>query len=78
MTIPIERYYSIANAQDFKLDLMDPKKTPRISKAIRNRAAFCLRHYPSDYYLYEMAKQCPDLIQHPEIESAERTGEKQC
>lgn len=74
MTIPIERYYSIANAQDFMLDLMDPKKTPGIPKAIRRRAASCLRHYPSDCYLYEMAKHCPDLIQHPEIESNERTN----
>lgn len=68
MTIPIERYYSIVNTQEFMRDLMDPSKTPRIPKAIRRRAASCLRHYPGDYYLYEMAKQCPNVIQHPEIE----------
>ena len=69
MTIPIERYYSIVNAEEFMRDLMDPKKTRRIPKAIRRRAASCLRHYPSDYYLHEIAKQCPNLIEHPEIES---------
>jgi hypothetical protein len=68
MTIPIERYYSLANTQDFMLDLMDPKKTPGIPRAIRRRAASCLRHYPSDYYLQEMAKQYPNLIQYPEFE----------
>jgi hypothetical protein len=31
------------------MDLLDPKKTPRVPKEIRRRASALLRHYPSDY-----------------------------
>jgi hypothetical protein len=32
---------------NFLQDLCDPKKTPRVPKAIRGRAYSLLRHYPS-------------------------------
>lgn len=31
------------------MDLLDPKKTPRVPKDIRRRASSLLRHYPSQY-----------------------------
>lgn len=47
MTVPIERTSAVKNAEQFLYDLLDPKKTPRVPKAIRERAHRILRHYPS-------------------------------
>jgi len=49
MTLPIERTNAVLNTEKFLCDLLDPKKTPRVPKEIRKRAARCLRHYPSRY-----------------------------
>jgi hypothetical protein len=49
MTLPIERTNAVLNTETFLIDLLDPKKTPRVPKEIRKRAASCLRHYPSRY-----------------------------
>jgi hypothetical protein len=49
MTIPSERTRAVLYTQDFLIDLLDPKKTPRVPKEIRRRASALLRHYPSDY-----------------------------
>jgi hypothetical protein len=42
---------------------MDPKKTPRVPKEIRQQAYYCLRHYPGEYYLDVMATKCPEVIE---------------
>jgi hypothetical protein len=47
MTLPSERTRAVQNTRDFLLDLLDPKKTPRIPREIRRRASALLRHYPS-------------------------------
>ena len=47
MTIPIERTYAVLNTRDFLRDLLDPKKTPKVPKDIRRKAARLLRHYPT-------------------------------
>ena len=49
MTIPSERTRAVLYTQDFLMDLLDPKKTPRVPKEIRRRASALLRHYPSDH-----------------------------
>ena len=46
MTLPHEKIWSIQRTRQFLRDLQDPKKTPRISSAIRKEAGSCLRHYP--------------------------------
>jgi hypothetical protein len=51
MTIPSERTRAVLNTEQFLVDLLDPKKTPRVPKDIRRRASSLLRHYPS---LYDM------------------------
>jgi hypothetical protein len=51
MTIPCERTIAIQITEQFLVDLLNPKVTPRIPKAIRRRAASCLRHYPSKYIM---------------------------
>jgi len=49
MTLPIERTNAVLNTETFLIELLDPKKTPRVPQEIRQRAASCLRHYPSRY-----------------------------
>ena len=65
MTLPYERYNAIKRTEEFLMDLMDPKKTPRVPKAIRRQAYYCLRHYPGGYNLDLLATKCPDIIQTP-------------
>jgi len=62
MTLPDERYRAIQRTRHFLMSLMDPKETPRISRAIRGQAYSLLRHYPSDYDLDRLAKKSPDVI----------------
>lgn len=62
MTLPDERYRALKWAEQFLQDLLDPSITPRIPKAIRQRARSVLKHYPGEYYLAEIARQCPDII----------------
>lgn len=47
MTLPDERFRAVIQTKNFLADLCNPKKTPRIPKAIRQQANWCLRHYPS-------------------------------
>jgi hypothetical protein len=63
MTLPDERYRAIMYAQSLCEDLLDPKKTPRVPKAIRKRALGVLRHFPEDYYLSMLAEARPDIIE---------------
>ena len=49
MTVPIERTNAVIHTERFLLDLINPKATPRIPKAIREQAGHLLRHYPSQY-----------------------------
>lgn len=65
MTLPCERYRAIKYTEQFLLDLMDPKKTPRIPKKVREQAYSCLRHYPGGYYLDLMATKCPEVLETP-------------
>ena len=47
MTIPAERTRAVLAARQFMYELLDPKCTPKVPKAIRARALRVLRHYPS-------------------------------
>jgi hypothetical protein len=49
MTVPIERTNAVNWARQFMYELIDPKKTPRVPKAVRQRALHLLRHYPSEF-----------------------------
>lgn len=66
MTIPSERYRAILNARDFLRALLDPKKTPRVPKAIRKEAYWCLRHFPWDHDIEKIAEKLPDLFENTE------------
>jgi hypothetical protein len=62
MTLPCERYNAIKRTEEFLTDLLDPKKTPRVPKEIRQQAYYCLRHYPGGYHLDYLATKCPDVL----------------
>lgn len=51
MTLPCERTAAVLRVERFLMDLRDPKKYPRISKAVRQEASRLLRHYPSQYHM---------------------------
>lgn len=60
--MPIERKYAIDNTRIFLYNLMDPKKTPRVPKAIRLEAYRCLKHYPGEYYMEEAQRLAPEVF----------------
>ena len=70
MTLPNERTRSIRNTRNFLRDLLDPKKTPKVPKAVRKEAYWCLRHFPSDFEMDYAADGAPNVFDH--IEKEER------
>lgn len=62
MTLPYERKSAVLRTEQFLKDLLDPKKTPRVPKAIREQAYRCLKHYPSVLYMDMAAEQAPDVF----------------
>jgi hypothetical protein len=46
--MPDERFRAVRYAREFLYDLLDPKKTPKVPKEIRQRALRVLRHYPME------------------------------
>ena len=62
MTLPIERKQAVLRTEQFLKDLMDPKKTPRVPKAIREQAYRCLKHYPHEYDMEMASEQAPAVF----------------
>lgn len=62
MTVPRERSQSLHNTREFLRRLLDPKKTPKVPKAIRREALWCLRHFPGDWEVDKAAKLAPDVF----------------
>jgi hypothetical protein len=54
MTLPNEWFISMRKNRQFLFDLLDPTKTPKISKEIRKRASECLKHFPMDHEIQEL------------------------
>lgn len=63
MTLPDERFRAVIQTKNFLGELLDPTKTPRIPKHIREQARWCLRHYPSFWDLKRASEQAPDVFQ---------------
>lgn len=57
MTVPVERTNAVIWTEQFLVDLMDPKVTPRVPKTIRDQARRLLRHYPSKYEMDVIANR---------------------
>ena len=48
MTLPDEAHRAVTQTRKFLVDLLDPKKTPRVPFAIRVQARRLVKHYPFD------------------------------
>ena len=62
MTLPNERRNSINRARDFLRDLLDPKKTPRVPRSIRQEARSVLKHFPGEYHMEKAKEIAPELF----------------
>ncbi len=60
MTLPDERYRAVIQTKNFLEELLT---TPRIPKAVKQSAKWCLRHYPNEWEMRLAAKDCPDVFQ---------------
>jgi len=54
MTLPIERKQAVLRTEQFLKDLLNPKMTPRVPRAVREQAYRCLRHYPTEFNLKDI------------------------
>ena len=52
--LPEEEYHSLKETYKFLCQLIDPRKTPRLPKEIRDRAKKCLKDYPTKRTLQEL------------------------
>jgi hypothetical protein len=68
MTIPTERTRSVLSAREFLYALIDPQKTPRVPRPIRQHALRVLRHYPFVTDLQTSARECPSVWGKPDTE----------
>ena len=59
MTLPDERYRSLVQTRKFLMELLSPHQTPKVPKAIRQRAHSLLRHWPDNYHLEMMTVDMP-------------------
>ena len=62
MTMPYERTNAVRKTADFLVLLCNPKETPGVPKAFRDRAFNLLRHFPTDYDLERAARKAPDVF----------------
>ena len=71
MTLPDERYRAIRLAESFLQDLCNCHQTPRVPRAVRERARSILRHYPTAWDLDRLAERSPGII-NPQMEPLTR------
>jgi len=57
MTTPFERKNAVMDTEKFLADLLNPKKTPRIPKYIRERASALLKHYPHSFEMHMVSER---------------------
>lgn len=62
MTMNYERRNSVNRTRDFLYELMDPMKTPRVPKEVRDEARACLKHFPSEYDMERASEQAPEIF----------------
>lgn len=61
MTIPSERTWAVDNTRNFLFALLDPKKTPRVPRDVRQMASRCLRHYPGHMDMVQSFIRLPEV-----------------
>lgn len=60
MTLPDERYRAVVQTEKLLKEILT---TPRVPKAIKDRARCCLRHYPSLWDMTRAAQDAPHVFQ---------------
>lgn len=59
MTLPDERYRAVLQTEKFLKEILT---TPRVPKAIKDQARYCLRHYPSEYDMQKVSQTSADVF----------------
>jgi hypothetical protein len=59
MTLPDEEIRSLLNTRQFLVDLLNPRKTPRVPEDVRQQAGYLLKHFPAET---ERMKQLTDVL----------------
>lgn len=59
MTLPDERYRAVVQTEKFLQEIL---YTPRVPKAIKDQARWCLRHYPSAWDMKQAAEDSPRVF----------------
>ena len=62
MTLNYERYLAMKSTRRFLMALMNPKDTPKVPLKIRKEARRLLKHYPEEYHMDTVAKDCPTIF----------------
>lgn len=62
MTLPDERYLAVQRTRQFLLDLMDPKKYPRVAREVRQEARSLLKHFPTEWHMQQVSDVAPDIF----------------
>ena len=59
MTLPDERYRAVVQTEKFLREILT---TPRVPKAIKDNARYCLRHYPSEWDMKSASELAPHVF----------------
>ncbi len=62
MTLPRERGNALKKAYRLLRDLLDPKKTPKVPRYVREEAYRCLKHHPGYYHIEELQRASPEIL----------------
>lgn len=54
MSLPEEKLRAMVSSRQFLFDLLDPKKTPRVPRAVRKTAHRLTKHWPFPFEIEEM------------------------
>jgi hypothetical protein len=60
MTLPDERYRAVVQTKKFLEQLLT---TPRIPRAVKDNARWCLRHYPTEWDMQIVSQEVPAIFQ---------------
>ena len=74
MSLPSEQALAMTRAVQFLSDLLSPRKTPRVPRAVRQEASRRLKHFPRSYDLERMVA---DKFAMQQMEEAEAYYRKQ-
>ena len=76
MTLPHERTRAVKNTREFLVSILTGKAADfRSFRALRQRAARLLRHYPADYEISLAGKKAPDIFEPDDKEPGEQASQ---